>query len=127
MSCGFLSQIKRKVIIIIKLVVSATRRSRDIKIPLCLSALVWKSLIWKVTTMDARKSAIFAFQFVKAILQTIMEFYNHGLWHTVLEIQFWSVKYTTAWYIEVSSISIPSHRTMQAITMNGKRTTSKWF
>ena len=46
-------------------IVSATRRSRDIKIPLCLSAPVVS-----VTTMDARKSAIFSFQLVTPILQT---------------------------------------------------------
>ena len=46
-----------------QLIVSATRRSRYIKIPL--------SRYFDVTTMDARKSAIFAIQFVKPILQTI--------------------------------------------------------
>ena len=49
-----------------KIIISATRRSKNIKILLCLSGPVRKSL-----TMDARKSAIFAFQFVKPILQTI--------------------------------------------------------
>ena len=42
--------------------------------------------------MDARKSAIFAFQLVKPILQTI----THLIQQTVLEIQFWSVKRMTA-------------------------------
>ena len=37
--------------------------------------------------MDARKSAIFAFKFVKPILQTITRLIEY----TVLEIQFWSV------------------------------------
>ena len=41
--------------------------------------------------MDARKSAIFAFQFVKTILQSI----THLIQYTVLEIQFWSVKSAT--------------------------------
>ena len=63
--------------------------------------------------MDARKSAIFAFQFVKPILQTItlvmsvskkssadlseLEKYvvSNCIQYTVLEIQFWSVKCTT--------------------------------
>ena len=39
--------------------------------------------------MDARKSAIFPFQFVKPILQII----THLIHYWVLEIQFWSVKY----------------------------------
>ena len=43
-------------------------------------------------TMDARQSAIFAFQLVKSILQII----THLTQYTVLEIQFWSVKYMTA-------------------------------
>ena len=41
--------------------------------------------------MDARKSAIFAFQFAKQILQTI----THSIQYTVLAIQFWSVKCAT--------------------------------
>ena len=41
--------------------------------------------------MDARKSAIFAFQFVKLILQTITSL----LQYTILEIRFWSLKCTT--------------------------------
>ena len=48
------------------IIVGETRRRRDIKIPLCLSAPVWKSL----AIVDSRKSAIFTFQFVKPILQT---------------------------------------------------------
>ena len=80
-------QIKRK-----KIVVSATRRRRDIKIPLCLSVPVRKSLILWVTTMDARKSAIFSFQFVKPILQNII----HFIQYTILEIHFWSLKFTNA-------------------------------
>ena len=43
-------------------------------------------------TMDTRKKAIFAFQLVKAISQTI----THLIQYTVSEIQFWSVKCTTA-------------------------------
>ena len=64
--------------------------------------------------MDAHKSAIFAFQFVKPILQKI----THLIRYTVLEIQFWSVKCTTVWYAKISSIFIPSHQAMQTITMN---------
>ena len=66
-------------------------------------------------TMDATKSAIFVFQLVKPILQTI----THLIQYTVLEIQFWSVKYTTVTvrYVKISSISIPSHQAMQAIAM----------
>ena len=57
--------------------------------------------------MDARKSAIFAFQFVKPILQTI----THLIQYTVLEIQFWSVKCTTVTvrYAKISKISFPCH------------------
>ena len=68
--------------------------------------------------MDARKSAIFAFQFVKPILQLSHTLYDHGIRYTVLEIQFWSVKCTTLWYAKISSISILSNQAMQAITMN---------
>ena len=41
--------------------------------------------------MDARKSTIFVFQFVKPILQTV----THLIQYRVFEIQFWSVKCTT--------------------------------
>ena len=41
--------------------------------------------------MDSRKSAIFAFQFEKLILQTITSLIQY----TVLEIWFWSLKCTT--------------------------------
>ena len=60
--------------------------------------------------MDARESAIFAFQFVKPILQTI----KHLKQYRVLEIQFWSAKCTTVTvrYAKNSSISIPSHQAM---------------
>ena len=68
-------------------------------------------------TMDARKSAIFAFHFVKPILQTI----TYQIQYTVLETRFWSVKCTTVTvrYANISSIFIPSHRhqAMQAIAM----------
>ena len=45
------------------LTVSATRRRRAIKLPLCLWVPVWKSLIQQVTktTMDARRKAMFPF------------------------------------------------------------------
>ena len=44
----------------INLFVSATRRRRDIKIPLCLSNPVRKSLIEYVTSIDTCSSAIFS-------------------------------------------------------------------
>ena len=97
-----------------KLIVSLTRRRRDIEIPLCLSAFVQKKLI--------RKSAIFGFQFVKPILQTN----SHLKQYAVLKIQFWSVKCVTFTmrYAKISSISIPSHQAMQAIAMVRLRTIS---
>ena len=51
--------------------------------------------------MDARKSAIFAFQLVKRILQTV----THLMQYKVLEIQCWSVKCTatTVGYAKISS------------------------
>ena len=68
-------------------------------------------------TMDACKSAIFAFHFVTSILQTI----THQIQYTVLETRFWSVKCTTVTvrYAKILSIFIPSHRhqAMQAIAM----------
>ena len=64
--------------------------------------------------MDARRGAIFVFQFVKPILQTI----TYLTQYTVLEIQFWSVKCTTAWYAKISSTSIPSHQAMRPITIS---------
>ena len=65
--------------------------------------------------MDARKSGIFEFEFVKPILQTIA----HLIQYTVLEIQFWFVKYAlvTVRYEKISSISIPSYQVMQVIAM----------
>ena len=70
-------------------------------------------------TMDGCKSAIFALQFVKSILQTI----PHLIQYTVLEIQFWSVKCclmaVTVGYAKISTISIPSYQAMQAIAMDG--------
>ena len=67
--------------------------------------------------MDARKSVIFAFQFVKTILQTI----THLIQYMFFGIQFWSVKCTTAAarYTKISSIFVPSHQAMQAIAMVG--------
>ena len=60
--------------------------------------------------MDARKRAIFAFQFVKPILKAITQLMQY----TVLEMQFWSVKCTTAAvrYAKISSIYIPTHQAM---------------
>ena len=65
--------------------------------------------------MGARKSATFAFQFVKPILQIII----HLIQYTVLEIQFRFVKCTTVTvrYVKMSNISILSHQTMQVIAM----------
>ena len=65
--------------------------------------------------MDARKSAILAFQFVKPILQTI----THLIQYTVLEIQFWSIKCMTVTvrYAKILSISILSHQATQAIAI----------
>ena len=63
--------------------------------------------------MDARKSAIFVFQFAKPILQTI----THLIKYPVLEIHFWSVKCTAVQYSKISSMSIPSDQTTQAIAM----------
>ena len=65
--------------------------------------------------MDARKSAIFLFQFVKLILQTI----KHLIQYTVLDSQFWSVKcmMVTVRYAKILSISIPCHQAMQAIAI----------
>ena len=40
----------------VEIIVSATRKVRDIKMLLCLWISEGKSLIWEVTTMDARKS-----------------------------------------------------------------------
>ena len=70
--------------------------------------------------MDARKSAIFAFQFVKPILQTI----THLIQYTILEIRFLSIRCTTVivGYAEISSISIPSHRMKQAIAVINMKT-----
>ena len=59
------------------------------------------------------KVPFLSFSFVKPVLQTIA----HQIQYTVLEIQFWSVKCTTAGYAKISSISIPSHQAMQVITM----------
>ena len=65
--------------------------------------------------MDARKSVIFAFQFIKSILQII----THLIQYTILEIQFWSVKYTTVavGYAKIWSISILFQEGMQANTI----------
>ena len=58
--------------------------------------------------MEARKNAIFVFQFVKPFLHTI----TCQMQYKVLEIQFWSVKRTTITprYAKISSIFIPSHQ-----------------
>ena len=63
--------------------------------------------------MNTRKSKSFAFQFVKAVLQTIARLMQH----TALETQTWSVKCTTIRYSKISSISIPFHQALQAITI----------
>ena len=65
------------------------------------------------------KVRIFAFQFVKPILQTIL----HLIQYTVLEIHLWSVKCclttVTVGYAKISSISIPSYQAVQVIRMVG--------
>ena len=67
--------------------------------------------------MDASKSAIFAFHFVKPILETI----THLIQYAVLETRFGSVKCTTVTvrYAKISNISVPSHQyqVMQAIAL----------
>ena len=72
--------------------------------------------------MDARKSAIFEFQFVKPILKTVTHLIQGFsiVTNMVLEIRYWPVKYTTVtvrFQAKISSISIPSHQAMQAIAM----------
>ena len=63
--------------------------------------------------MDVHKSVTFAFQFVKKILQTSTLLIKYR----ASESQFWSIKYTTAGYAKISSVSMPSHQLMQVITM----------
>ena len=63
--------------------------------------------------MDARKNAVFVFQIVNSILQTM----THLIQYTVFENHFWSVKCTTVEYAKISRISIPSNQATQAITM----------
>ena len=62
--------------------------------------------------MDAHKSAIFAFQFGKPVLQII----THLIQYMHLGIQFWSVKCMTVTvrYAKISSISIPCHQASDA-------------
>ena len=56
------------------------------------------------------QKAIFAFQFLKPILQTI----THLIQYTVLGIQFWSVKWTTVRYAKIRAFSfIPIKRCNQ--------------
>ena len=61
--------------------------------------------------MNARKSEIFPFHFVKPILQTI----THLIQHTVLETQFWYVKCMTVavGHAKISNIFIPSHQAVK--------------
>ena len=65
--------------------------------------------------MDARKNAICAFQSIKRILQTI----RHLIQYTVLEIRFWSVKYTTLTVrcAKIWSILVTSHKAMQTVAL----------
>ena len=67
--------------------------------------------------MDARKSANFAFHFVKQILQTI----THLIQYKILETRFCPVKCATVTvsYAKISSIFILSHQhqAIQAIAM----------
>ena len=63
---------------------------------------------------DNHGHAIFAFQFVKPILQAI----THLIQYTVLEIQFWSVKCTTVTVQYARNIEhFHSHQAMQAVVM----------
>ena len=70
--------------------------------------------------MDACKSAIFAFQIIKLILQVI----THLIQYMLLEIWFWSVKCTTGTvrYVNIWRNSIPSHQVQQAIAMVNMKT-----
>ena len=65
------------------------------------------------------KVRIFAFKFVRPILQTIL----HLIQYTVLEIHFWSVKCclttVTLGYGKIASISILSYQAVKVITMGG--------
>ena len=65
--------------------------------------------------MDARKSAIFAFEFLKPILQTI----THLIQYTVLEIQFWSVKCMTVTVKKKFKHFHSCHQAMQVIAIIG--------
>ena len=65
------------------------------------------------------KERIFAFQFAKSILQTIL----YLIQYMVLEIHFWSVKCclttVTVGYAKILSILIPSYQAVQVIRMGG--------
>ena len=65
------------------------------------------------------KVRIFAFQFAKSILQTIL----YLIQYMVLEIHFWSVKCcltnVTVGYAKILSILIPSYQAVQVIRMVG--------
>ena len=65
------------------------------------------------------KVRIFAFQFAKSILQTIV----YLIQYMVLEIHFWSVKCclttVTVGYAKILTISIPSYQAVQVVRMVG--------
>ena len=91
-------------------IVSATGRSRDIRIPLCLSALVRKKFNIVSKNHGRTQKCDFCVSVDKTNLQSI----THLIQYTVLDIQFWSIKCTTATvrYGKISNISIPSHQVL---------------
>ena len=93
-------------------IASATRRRRDIKIPLSVGFCLEKFNIVSNDHGRMQKS-----KFCVSVCKT--NFTDYPIQYTGLEIQFWSVKCTTVTvrYTKISSIFIPSHQAMQAIAM----------
>ena len=109
------------------IIASATRRRRDIKIPLSVGFCLEKFNIVSNDYGRMQKS-----KFCVSVCKT--NFTDYPIQYTGLEIQFWSVKCTTVTvrYTKISSIFIPSHQAMQAIAMLRigilwKQVTSKCF
>ena len=109
------------------IIASATRRRRDIKIPLSVDFCLEKFNIVSNDHGRMQKS-----KFCVSVCKT--NFTDYPIQYTGLEIQFWSVKCTTVTvrYTKISSIFIPSHQAMQAIAMLRigilwKQVTSKCF
>ena len=109
------------------IIASATRRRRDIKIPLSVGSCLEKFNIVSNDHGRMQKS-----KFCVSVCKT--NFTDYPIQYTGLEIQFWSVKCTTVTvrYTKISSIFIPSHQAMQAIAMLRigilwKQVTSKCF